>query len=81
MYPLSIKKTILDYVFEYLDNVDSSHEFCPSEVQVYVYYRTNYEHKPQDGTITRYFRMYNERRGAKLVINTNKHKSLYRRNR
>lgn len=78
MFPLKTKQTVIDCVFEYLDNVDPCHEFSPSEVQVYVSYRTNGRCKPQDGTVTRYFRMYNERRAGGFVMNTSKHKSRYR---
>lgn len=78
MFPLQIKQTVIDCVFEYLDRVDPCHEFSPSEVQVYVSYRTNGRCKPQDGTVTRYFRMYNERRCERAVINTNRAKSRYR---
>jgi len=79
MFPLQIKKTIIDGVFDFIEHVDSGREFNPKAVQIHVWRYTDGAKFPHDGTVTRYFRMYNERKGKKIVVNTSKHRSLYRK--
>lgn len=73
---MHVKRDVKKIVFEWLDNILSvGREFGPAEVQRHVRIVTSGKRKPQDATITRYIRFYNEEGGH--IRNSSRSKSLY----
>lgn len=76
--PIKPKMAVVKLVFKWLDELPVGRKFGPSEIQNYVFSVTGGERRPQDGTITRYIRMYNEKGGS--IENTSRSRSIYRKN-
>ena len=73
--PVAPKQEVYDLVVKWLDRVAVGRKFGPFEIQSYVIAVTGGKKRPQDGTITRYIRKYNEQGGH--IENTSRSRSTY----
>lgn len=73
--PVAPKQEVYALVVKWLDKQPVGSKFGPSEIQSHIIAVTGGKKRPQDGTITRYIRKYNERGGH--ITNTSRARSIY----
>lgn len=73
--PVASKQEVYALVVKWLDRQPIGMEFGPFEIQSHIIAVTGGERRPQDGTITRYIRKYNEHGGH--ITNISRSKSVY----
>lgn len=73
--PVAPKQKVFELVVKWLDRVPVGRKFGPFEIQSHIIAVTGGKKRPQDGTITRYIRKYNERGGH--ITNTSRARSIY----
>lgn len=73
--PMAPKQEVYSLVVKWLDRVAVGREFSPFEIQSHIIAVTGGKKRPQDGTITRYIRKYNEQGGH--IENTSRARSTY----
>lgn len=73
--PVAPKQEVYALVVKWLDRQPVGSKFGPSEIQSHIILVTGGKKRPQDGTITRYIRKYNERGGH--IENTSRARSTY----
>jgi len=73
--PLEPKQEVYNLVIKWLDRVAVGRKFGPFEIQSHIIAVTGGKKRPQDGTITRYIRRYNEQGGH--ITNTSRSRSIY----
>lgn len=73
--PVAPKQEVYALVVKWLDRVQAGRKFGPFEIQSHVIAVTGGKKRPQDGTITRYIRKYNEQGGH--IENTSRSRSTY----
>ena len=76
--PVAPKQEVYDLVVKWLDRQPLGRKFGPGEVQDHIITVTGGKKRPQDGTITRYIRKYNEQGGH--ILNTSRARSVYMKN-
>jgi len=77
--PLRPKYNLTVMVFDWLDRFPVGQKFGPEKIQIHIESITGGACRPQDGTITRYIRKYNEHGGDVTCVSISK--SLYVKNR
>ncbi len=73
--PVAPKQEVYALVVKWLDSVQVGRKFGPFEIQSHIIAVTGGKKRPQDGTITRYIRKYNEQGGH--IENTSRSRSTY----
>ncbi len=73
--PVAPKQEVYALVVKWLDRVQIGRKFGPFEIQSHIIAVTGGKKRPQDGTITRYIRKYNEQGGH--IKNTSRSRSTY----
>lgn len=73
--PLEPKQEVYDLVVKWLDRQPLGRKFGPFEIQSHIIAVTGGKKRPQDGTITRYIRKYNEQGGH--IENISRSRSTY----
>lgn len=73
--PVAPKQEVYALVVKWLDRVQVGRKFGPFEIQSHIIAVTGGKKRPQDGTITRYIRKYNEQGGH--IENTSRSRSTY----
>lgn len=73
--PVAPKQEVYALVVKWLDRLPVGRKFGPGDVQCHIISVTGGERRPQDGTITRYIRKYNEQGGH--ITNTSRARSIY----
>lgn len=73
--PVAPKQGVFNLVVKWLDRVQVGRKFGPFEIQSHIIAVTGGKKRPQDGTITRYIRKYNEQGGH--ITNTSRSRSTY----
>ena len=73
--PVAPKQEVYNLVIKWLDRVQVGRKFGPFEIQSHIIAVTGGKKRPQDGTITRYIRKYNEQGGH--IENTSRSRSTY----
>lgn len=73
--PVAPKQEVYALVVKWLDMVQVGRKFGPFEIQSHIIAVTGGKKRPQDGTITRYIRKYNEQGGH--IENTSRSRSTY----
>ena len=73
--PLEPKQDVYSLVVKWLDDQPIGRKFGPFEIQSHIIAVTGGKKRPQDGTITRYIRRYNEQGGH--IENTSRSRSTY----
>ena len=73
--PLEPKQEVYALVVKWLDRVQVGRKFGPFEIQSHIIAVTGGKKRPQDGTITRYIRKYNEQGGH--IENISRSRSTY----
>jgi len=76
--PLEPKQEVYGLVVKWLDDQPLGRKFGPFEIQSHIIAVTGGRKRPQDGTITRYIRRYNEQGGH--ILNTSRARSVYMKN-
>lgn len=73
--PVAPKQEVYALVVKWLDRVQVGRKFGPFEIQNHIIAVTGGKKRPQDGTITRYIRKYNEQGGH--IENISRSRSTY----
>ena len=73
--PVAPKQEVYALVVKWLDRQPVGVKFGPFEIQSHIIAVTGGKKRPQDGTITRYIRRYNEQGGH--IENTSRSRSTY----
>ena len=73
--PVAPKQEVYALVVKWLDRVQVGRKFGPFEIQSHIIAVTGGKKRPQDGTITRYIRKYNEQGGH--IENISRSRSTY----
>jgi len=73
--PVAPKQEVYALVVKRLDRVQVGRKFGPFEIQSHIIAVTGGKKRPQDGTITRYIRKYNEQGGH--IENISRSRSTY----
>jgi len=73
--PVAPKQEVYALVVKWLDRVQVGRKFGPFEIQSHIIAVTGGKKRPQDGTITRYIRKYNEQGGH--IENLSRSRSTY----
>ena len=73
--PVASKQEVYALVVKWLDRVQVGRKFGPFEIQSHIIAVTGGKKRPQDGTITRYIRKYNEQGGH--IKNISRSRSTY----
>ena len=73
--PVAPKQEVYALVVRWLDRQPVGIKFGPFEIQSHIITVTGGKKRPQDGTITRYIRKYNEHGGH--ITNTSRSRSTY----
>jgi hypothetical protein len=73
--PVAPKQEVYNLVIKWLDRVQVGRKFGPFEIQSHIIAVTGGKKRPQDGTITRYIRKYNEQGGH--IENISRSRSTY----
>lgn len=73
--PVAPKQEVYALVVKWLDSVQVGRKFGPFEIQSHIIAVTGGKKRPQDGTITRYIRKYNEKGGH--IENISRSRSTY----
>ena len=73
--PVAPKQEVYALVVKWLDSVQVGRKFGPFEIQSHIIAVTGGKKRPQDGTITRYIRKYNEQGGH--IENISRSRSTY----
>ena len=73
--PVAPKQEVYGLVVKWLDDQPLGRKFGPFEIQSHIIAVTGGKKRPQDGTITRYIRKYNEQGGH--IENISRSRSTY----